>query len=152
MGKMASDQDRDNWNDQVKDCRTDYAHPIVLRPFIGRLIDHGYLVKPAEWHAMWPEEGAMSDVEKLAGAKVMISLNDNKRGDVVVTANEVREFIGKEPFTQAELDEQADERAEQQAAAMERLRPAGDDEEEEVEELAAALKKAGGTLTIAVRP
>ncbi|MGH7948635.1 MAG: anti-CBASS protein Acb1 family protein, partial [Candidatus Binataceae bacterium] len=90
MGELASGQDRDNWNDQVNDVRTSYAHPIVLRPFIERLITYGYLPKPVEWQPRWPQQGAMSDKEKIDGAKVLISLNDH--GERVVTGDEVREF------------------------------------------------------------
>lgn len=145
-GSLASDQDRDNWNDQVADCRTDYAHPVVLRPFIGRLIDHGYLVKPKEWKVKWPEEGAMSQVEVFKAAGDLADVN-KKMGEVVVTQNEVREFLGYEPFTDVELQQMADEKAEAAAAAMQSVV-----EGEQVDRLEAAIRAAGAKVSVEVRP
>lgn len=147
MGKLASEQDSDNWNDQVKDCRTSYAHPVILRPFIERLIEYGYLVKPVEWQPKWPETGAMSDEEKISAAKNMVALNDNKLGDRVVTVNEVREFMGREAFTDAELATHADEAAARKAPAP--VAEGDDPEAERVDKLEAALRKSG-SITIAV--
>lgn len=125
-GVLASDQDRNNWNDQVKDCRSSYAHPIILRPFVQRLIDYNYLPKPKQWEPHWPEVAAMSEVEKLAAAETMVKLNDH--GEKVVTGAEVREFLGKEPLDDDQVG----------------------DEDEQVARLEAALRK-GGTLSLAVK-
>lgn len=142
-GSMASDQDRDNWNDQVSDCRTDYAHPIVLRPFINRLIEFNYLPTPAQWEPEWPDEGAMTIVETFDAAAKLAEVN-NKMGEIVVTQNEVREFLNYEPFTDAELQQMKEDKADEAAAATERMQ--GD---ETVDKLEAAIRN-GGTLTFAV--
>lgn len=136
MGQLASEQDRDNWNDAVDDVRTSYAHPVIVRPFIERLIQYGYLLKPSEWRTKWPESGAMSDVEKLDAATKMISLNDH--GERVIEGNEVREFLGKEPFTPKQIQEFEDKKK------LDR------EEEDVVDELETALRK-GGTISIAVK-
>ena len=125
-GELASGQDRQNLADVVKDCRSSYAHPIILRPFIDRLIAYGYMPKPKQWMPAWPETGGMSETEKLAAAETMTKLNDH--GERVVTGNEVREFLGKEPLDPKDMD----------------------DEDAQVAKLEAALRK-GGTLSLAMK-
>lgn len=143
MGQLASEQDRDNWNDQVKDVRTNYAHPVVLRPFLQRLIDFGYMPRPAQWMPKWPEEGAMSDTEKLDAAGKMVKLNDNKTGEIIMLGSEVREFLGRPPLTDAQKAEIEDERAARMPDAED------GDEGEQVDRLEAALRR-GGTLSLAI--
>jgi len=144
MGKMASEQDRDNWNDVVSDCRTDYAQPVVLRPFVQRLIDFGYLATPKEWDVEWPDEGAMTLPEKMTSASQMADINQ-KMGETVYTQNEIREFTDYEPFTEDELAEMAEAKAEEAAVAFERSQEAA-----QVEGITDAIKS-GANITIAVK-
>ncbi len=109
-GQLASDQDRDNWDDQVGDCRSSYAHPIILRPFMRRLIDNGYFVS-VPWDVEWPDEGAISDAEMFDAAMKLAALNDH--GSLVVTQNEIRAFMRYRPFTEQEIQQHRDDEAEQ---------------------------------------
>jgi hypothetical protein len=158
MGQLASEQDRDNWNDQVKDCRTGYAHPTILRPFVNRLIDNGYLSKPAQWQPTWPDEAAMSEPEKIVAGEMMAKLNDH--GVIIVTSAEVREFLGYEPLTDEQI---ADELKVREATAVVDTTKDGavdengdpidgvDPAEEQIDKITAALSR-GGRLTIEVKP
>lgn len=102
MGELASSQDRDNWNDQVKDCRTAYAHPVILRPFIERLIEYGYLPPSTQWEVEWPDIESMSEDEKLDTAKKAQSLN--AAGEIVITGAELREtYLEKDPLGEEDL-------------------------------------------------
>lgn len=102
MGELASSQDRDNWNDQVKDCRTAYAHPVILRPFIERLIEYGYLPPSTQWEVEWPDIESMSEDEKLDTAKKAQSLN--AAGEIVITGAELREtYLEKDPLSEEDL-------------------------------------------------
>lgn len=166
MGQLASEQDRDNWNDQVKDCRTGYALPVLLRPFVGRLIEYGYLSQPKQWAPTWPDEAAMSEPEKIAAAKSMAETNDH--GTIVFTSAEIREYTGREPLNDAEIADElkvreamaeADKPEEQTpndpAAGADALDGEGDPEEADpeqaqIDKLEAALRK-GGTVTIEVK-
>lgn len=97
MGQLASEQDRDNWNDVVKGCRAGYAHPTVLRPLIERLIAYGYLTQPKQWEPKWPDVDAMNETQKLTAAETAAKLNDH--GEKVITGAEIREkFLGMEPL------------------------------------------------------
>ncbi len=126
MGQLASEQDRDNWNDTVRDCRASYAHPTILRPLIDRLVTYGYLPTPASWEPHWPDVAAMNETQKLDAAEKAMKLNDH--GEKVITGAEVREmFLGKEPLDDDQMNDDA-----------------------QVELLAAQLRK-GGTLSMAVK-
>lgn len=135
MGTLASEQDRDNWNDQVSDCRSNHAYPIVLRPFITRLIDYGYLPKPKQWEPVWPSVASMNPMQKLVAAQQAMGLNDH--GQTVVMADEVRvDYLGKDKLTaeqKAEIEAQAKKDAEMQATSH--PSPVG--------QLAAALRRVG---------
>jgi hypothetical protein len=91
LGELASTQDRDNWNDTVRDCRTGYAHPTLLRPFFGRLIDNGYMTKPKQWMPKWPDVGTLTQTEKAEGASKWMQINKDA-GVTVFTENETREY------------------------------------------------------------
>lgn len=127
-GELASSQDRDNWNDTVKDCRANYAHPIILRTLVERLIAFDYLSKPVEWTPGWPDVDSMNESQKLDAAEKAAKLNDH--GEIVITGAEIREkFLGLEPLDDALVQDAADQQAAQ---------------------LTAALRK-GGTLSLAVK-
>jgi hypothetical protein len=121
MGELASSQDRDNWNDQIKDCRTSYASPVLVRPLVDRLIKYGYLPTPKQYEVEWPDTAAMTEVEQLDAATKMIGLNDH--GEIVVTANEVREYLGMEeldPLVVAAQEEKDQTQIAQFEAALRR--------------------------------
>lgn len=161
-GQLASTQDRDNFADVVNDCRTSYAHPIMLRPFIERLIEYGYMPKPAQWEPAWPETGGMSEAEKLGAAAVMVGLNDH--GTTVVTGNEVREYLGKEPLKPADV--QAEKEANAPLAPSAPPAPPPQDPnadpnapggitaalgaDEQVEALEELLRRDGGKLVLSI--
>lgn len=102
MGQLASEQDRDNWNDQVRDVRTSYARPVIVRQFVERLITYGYLSKPKQWAPDWPDVGSMNQVEKLKAAESAVKLNDH--GEIIITGSEIREkFLDLEPLADDEI-------------------------------------------------
>lgn len=65
QGKMASTQDEVNWNGRIADRQINWAEPVVLRPFIDRLIKAGGLPNPGnEYTVTWPSLFELSDKEK----------------------------------------------------------------------------------------
>ena len=130
-GELASGQDADNWDDQVKDERKDYAYPVILRPLVERLIQYGYLSQPKQWEPQWPDTAEMTEEERLDSATKAAALNDH--GETVITSAEIRErYLDLEPLEENELE-------------------AEDPEEEQVAQLEAALRR-GGMVSIAVSP
>ncbi len=65
QGKMASEQDETNWNSRIMDRQTNWAEPVILRPFIDRLIEVKALPNPGENYTItWPTLFETSDKEK----------------------------------------------------------------------------------------
>jgi hypothetical protein len=54
-GELASSQDETNWNSRIDERRRNYAEPMILRPFIDRLIQLGVLPQPQAGYVIdWP--------------------------------------------------------------------------------------------------
>lgn len=92
MGELASSQDRENWRDQVNGRRTEYAEPYILRPFVNRLIEYGYLPQPqgGEYFVDWSTMQALTTDERAKGAAAWAGVNQTY-GSVVYTSDEIRD-------------------------------------------------------------
>jgi len=53
-GELASSQDESNWNTRIDERRNDFAVPIIIRPFIERLILFGIL-PVRDFNTVWPD-------------------------------------------------------------------------------------------------
>ncbi|MBW2636983.1 MAG: DUF1073 domain-containing protein [Deltaproteobacteria bacterium] len=64
-GELASSQDETNWNSRIMERQQHFAEPVILRPFIDRLIWTGALPAPAEEYTVeWPNLFELSEQEK----------------------------------------------------------------------------------------
>lgn len=65
-GELASSQDRDSWFDKITERREEFAEPVILRPFIDKLQEHGILPFATEetFDIEWTDLWATSDKEK----------------------------------------------------------------------------------------
>lgn len=63
-GQLASQQDRANWADIVAQRRANFAGPIVLKPFIKKLIEAGTLPKPKQIKVEWPSAFTLNPLEE----------------------------------------------------------------------------------------
>ena len=55
-GELASSQDEINWGKYISYRRTDFVEPIILRPFIQKMIDVGMLPEPSnDYTIVWPD-------------------------------------------------------------------------------------------------
>lgn len=66
QGELASMKDRENWADECDSRRRDHIEPMLLRPFIDRMIELGVLPAPAEgeYEITWPDLLAQTDKDK----------------------------------------------------------------------------------------
>lgn len=63
-GELASSQDERAWLDRIDERRKEHCEPVILRPFIDRLITVGALPKPAEGYTVdWPDLMAPGEKE-----------------------------------------------------------------------------------------
>jgi hypothetical protein len=102
-GELASTQDRDNWTERVQDRRDDYAGPLVVRQMVDRFIEIGALPKPEQYDVHWPAVNDLTDEQKVDIASKYADINQ-KAGETVVTANEIRDWaLGKDPIDPEDL-------------------------------------------------
>jgi hypothetical protein len=108
MGQLASGQDRDNWDTQVKDRRTGYAAPRILKRFIKHLVAYGFMPAPQNkgWKVVWPEADNLTETERAEGAEKWATINKlsvEATGEIVFTNEEIRDrWYGFKPLTPAE--------------------------------------------------
>jgi hypothetical protein len=82
----------------VKDRRTGYAEPVIMRPLVDRLIEYGYLPTPAQYEVGWPVEESMDEKGKSDFAMTLANVNKTFDG-VVFTEDEIRDMaFDKEPL------------------------------------------------------
>jgi hypothetical protein len=62
--KLASFTDKETWNKRVKRRQDNYLTPLLLRPFVDRLIAYGALPEPKEYFVDWPDLSTPSDKDK----------------------------------------------------------------------------------------
>jgi len=64
-GELASSQDEKAWNSRVSERREEFCEPVILRPFIDRLISVGVLPEPKDGYSVeWPPLLALSEKEE----------------------------------------------------------------------------------------
>lgn len=63
-GELASNQDTNAWVGRIMKRREDYNEPMILRPFIDRLIDYGILPEVEEYVVIWPDLHNLSEKER----------------------------------------------------------------------------------------
>lgn len=90
QAKLASIQDRTNWDERIEARRAEYAEPYIVRPFVSRMIELGVLPAPTEEYTVaWSQIRTMDDGEKADLANRWADINQ-KSGQDVVSANEIR--------------------------------------------------------------
>lgn len=108
MGQLASGQDRENWRDQTAARQRSHAIPVFVRPFIDRMIEHGYLPEPKEYDVIFPPMETQTAQEKAEGAAKWASVNQSA-GRPVFTADEIRDYwFGFAPITDDQLNKELD--------------------------------------------
>ncbi len=144
-GELASSQDKTNFDDRVSDRRTQFAEPVVVRPFVDRLIKHEALPAATddEYAVRWPEIDALDESEK-ASVAVKLSTVNKQAGETIITRDEIRTgVLGLPPS--AEVDELVEADAEAAArteAMIDQMAPGEADAAAEDEELIAASRLA----------
>lgn len=69
QAKLASTQDSRTWNKRVAKRQTGYLTPMLIRPFIDRMIEFGVLPQPAKYKVVWPDLNTQTDKDKADVAK-----------------------------------------------------------------------------------
>ena len=161
MGELASSQDKTNFDDRVSDRRTEHAEPVVVRPFVDRLIQHGALPQPSStapkarngYRVAWPDLDTLDETEK-ASVAVKLSVVNKNQGMTIVTRDEIREVLGLAPGSDAGLDDRdldlsaGDELTDDEIDALMALAENGDERAQEILDRGAISKKKPASDTV----
>uniref|UniRef100_A0A6M3L4Q2 Anti-CBASS protein Acb1-like N-terminal domain-containing protein n=1 Tax=viral metagenome TaxID=1070528 RepID=A0A6M3L4Q2_9ZZZZ len=63
-GELSSNQDEKAWMDKIDERRRNYCEPMILRPFIDRLMGCGVLPEIPEYTVNWPDLMVVSDKDR----------------------------------------------------------------------------------------
>lgn len=69
--KLSSSQDMMTWNKRLKRRQSKYLSPMMIRPFVDRLIQYGVLPEPTEYMVSWPDLNAPTDQDKAEVTKTL---------------------------------------------------------------------------------
>ncbi len=69
QAQLASEQDLHTWNRRVQRRQNQYLTPLLVRPFIDRLIAYGILPEVDAYMVKWPDRETPSDIEQMEVAK-----------------------------------------------------------------------------------
>ena len=96
-GELASSQDESNWWSRVNERRNNYCDPLVLRPFIDRLMLYGALPSVDEYDVVWPDLVSASEVDKaeiaLKRANAISAYMNSQGGSLIVPPDQFVEKV-----------------------------------------------------------
>lgn len=104
-GSLASDQDRSNWADRIKERRKMFAEPSVMTPMIVGLMNAGMLPKYdlAKFSYKWPPNQSLTPLEaaqtmaQRARATINLSKQFSPGGTPIMSVEEARTIIDLPP-------------------------------------------------------
>jgi hypothetical protein len=118
QAQLASSQDAENWGKRVKRRQQEYLTPMVVRPFVDRLIVTGVLPEPKEYTVEWSEYLAPTEADAAALALTRTdALSKYVAGgvDQIIPPREYMiQILGFEPEQVDAIMEAAEERIEEE--------------------------------------
>lgn len=110
--KLASSQDAKGWNMRLREREVDYLSPMVICPFVDRLIAVGVLPEPEEYEVYWEDLNTASDTEKAAitlqKAQALAAYVSSGANAVMGPADFLEEVMGLERDKVDEILKKAD--------------------------------------------
>lgn len=81
-GERATSEDKSMWHEHISSRRNKFGEPVILRPFIQRLVDVGVLPEPTGdgFWTKWPPLDEMSEEDEWSMKKVISETLDNLSG------------------------------------------------------------------------
>jgi hypothetical protein len=112
-GELASSQDETNWNNKIAERRENYVTPMILYPFVNRLISLGVLPEAKndfifEWEDLFaPSEKERADTSKVKTEAIASYVNAIGADRLIPPKFFLRNFID---LTEDEIEQIEDER------------------------------------------
>ena len=146
-GELASSQDESAWLSRVDERRKRFAWPLLLRPYVQKLIDLGILPKPVKFDCEWEDITALSEqeqaevaVKKTTALKAYSDAMANGGDLVIPPFYFLTDVMGIDDERAREYEQVAEQRAAEEAADAEAAALVA---EEEAARLAAEQAAAG---------
>jgi hypothetical protein len=115
-GQLASSQDRSSWSERINERRKNFAEPVILFPFIDRLISWGALPTPKDekYMTVWPDLMTLTEIERANVARqTAVSIDRIGRQEFpVISVQEFRTHYLGLPAEISGLSDQEKERME----------------------------------------
>lgn len=141
-GQLASDQDRANWADTIKERRTKFAQPQILIPLIDALTNAGALpeAKKEKLEFIWPPNFQLTPLEEAQSlaqkARAIINVSKHFESEPLINKEEARIMMGFDPVLPAGIEEfdpaKMEERLKKQKPAFGAPEDKGEDDPDEV--------------------
>lgn len=98
-GQLASEQDTTAWRSRIQQRQRKFAEPVVVRPFVDRLIGLNVLTQPNEGHyeVKWPPITGQTQLDRIREVALMARANrDHAQAMLpeIYSAEELRERSG----------------------------------------------------------
>lgn len=139
-GELASGQEKEQWNDVISSRRIHFVEPVIIRPFVRRMIYAGLLPKPAtgsyvtDWPSLDEPDNTTQAQTFETYARGVAQLTGEGIDRIVKPAEVVKHFIRGLPADAipteqeiSQLEQQAMDRQQQQmemiAARKEKMQP-----------------------------
>ena len=121
QAKLASTQDKDTWNGRIRRRQERYLSPMLIRPFVDRLLAFGVLPEPAEGYTVaWPDLSTPSDKDIAELAKdrtdALAKYVHGAVDQLIPPAEYLTKFMNMEPEDVEAILEAALSQMEQEAA------------------------------------
>lgn len=111
-GELSSSQDQENWAAKVDARQNNFASPVVLVPFLQKMIETGNIPTPekAFW-VEWPKSNALSETQQAEisakKAQAIASYVSNAAAEQLVPPQEFRvDVLGMPPESEYDLPEE----------------------------------------------
>lgn len=128
-GERASSEDAKDWAQTCNSRRTNSVVP-NFESIIERFKAIGVL-SDEDWKVEWPDLTESTTEEKLLKAEKMSNINSKSQSEIVFLPEEIREVVGYEPLTEAQLAEYEPDDDEEDGNPLPGDPPVQDDEEED---------------------
>lgn len=101
-GELASSQDENNFASRVQERRKTFAAPLVLKPFIQKMIDTGNIAQPnGYFDVYWERETGLNEMQKadiaLKKAQTVSTYSNSSSSDIMPVGEFREKVLGLDP-------------------------------------------------------
>lgn len=114
-GELGGDNDEMNWGRRIDERQENFATPVMVRPFIDRMIVTGNIPAPqGSYWVEWPQSTTLSPERQaeigLKRAQALVAFANAPAAELIVPTQEFRtDFLGMEPESEYSVPDDMDD-------------------------------------------